>query len=227
MNKIVLSGIVSRGDISATKVRQELSNMKGAVEVHISSPGGSFFEGVEIFNLLRHHSKTKGKVTTVNTGIVASAGSHIFCAGDVRKAYENSTIMIHNAWNVSIGSSKDMRKTADILSDIDYVQAKIYASITGGSVGASMDQINAETWFVGTDALVKSGLVNEIIKDHRADNQTPKAFYTQSMKEFKAEKVGIYDTSRVAAMVRTCQGNCNLEPDRGNPWAGIIKVQGK
>ena len=116
MSKLVLNGGISPWWISAEFVRRELDNFSGDIEVEISSFGGDFFEGMEIFNLLREYSKTKGQVTTINVSKAMSAGSHIFLAGDVRKAYANATIMCHCAWNFSAGDTHDMAREAFRLS---------------------------------------------------------------------------------------------------------------
>ena len=49
------------------------------VTVNINSPGGDYFEGLAIYNLLREH---KGAVTVNILGIAASAASVIAMAGD-------------------------------------------------------------------------------------------------------------------------------------------------
>ncbi|TKA83994.1 Clp protease ClpP, partial [Sulfitobacter sp. 15WGC] len=49
------------------------------VRVDINSPGGDFFEGVAIYNMLREH---KAKVTVNVLGLAASAASVIAMAGD-------------------------------------------------------------------------------------------------------------------------------------------------
>ena len=60
-------------ETSAQDVIAQLREVKDQdLTVRINSPGGSVFEGVAIFNLLKKH---KGKVTTVVDGIAASISS--------------------------------------------------------------------------------------------------------------------------------------------------------
>lgn len=71
------------------------------VVVNVNSPGGDFFEGVAIYNLLREHA---GKVTVRVLGVAASAASVIAMAGDEILMGDGSFLMIHNAWAVAVGN---------------------------------------------------------------------------------------------------------------------------
>lgn len=52
-------------------------NKGKAITVNINSPGGSFFDGVAIYNMLREHD---ADVNVRIVGIAASAASVIFCS---------------------------------------------------------------------------------------------------------------------------------------------------
>ncbi|HEC0958195.1 TPA: Clp protease ClpP, partial [Klebsiella pneumoniae] len=82
------------------------------VVVNINSPGGDFFEGVAIYNLLREHP---GRVTVQVMGLAASAASVIAMAGDEILMGDGSFLMIHNAWAVAIGNRHDMADAAKLL----------------------------------------------------------------------------------------------------------------
>lgn len=62
------------------------------VVVNINSPGGNYFEGVSIYNLLAQH---KGKVTVQVVGLAASAASVIAMAGDEILMGDGAFMMIH------------------------------------------------------------------------------------------------------------------------------------
>ncbi|AWK85037.1 head maturation protease, ClpP-related [Azospirillum thermophilum] len=125
---------------------------KKDVTVNVNSPGGDFFEGLAIFNLLREHP---AKVTVKVMGYAASAASVIAMAGDEIRMGAGSFLMIHNAWAVAIGNRHDMRAAADVLEPFDAAMADIYAARTGQKredVAAMMD---AETWLGAGDAVAK------------------------------------------------------------------------
>ena len=224
MNKIYLSGTISPNGISANKLRADLEAITGDVEIHINSGGGSFFEGIEIFNLLREYSTNAGKVTTVNTGLVASAASHIFCAGDTRKAYEHSTLMIHNAWGVSIGNANKMRATVSMLLGVDGIQSRIYSHISGEGEQLIRSKMDSETWYIGKNELLKSGLVTDIITDRRNTNGNPKTAYEDSVKSYLARDNSGVDLDRVAASIKQCEGNCAItQNDNNSGWGDVVK----
>ena len=222
MEIITLSGGISPWEISARYVRSELERVTGDIEIHISSFGGSFYEGMEIFNLIRNYSKTKGKITTVNISKCMSAGSHIFLAGDIRKAYANSTIMCHNAWTVAWGSANDMRRETRILDGIDDVQASIYAKYQGKNKKEIKADMANEMWYIGEEQLLESGFVHEIIDGAYGDEdlkdsvntlneiQTSYEEYVQTYKvEYEKHNTEI-NFNRVEKSIKVCKGNCTL-----------------
>ena len=123
------------------------------VVVNLNSPGGDFFEGVAIYNLLTQHPE---KVTVNVLGLAASAASVIAMAGDEINMGEGAFLMIHNAWAMAGGNRHDMREVADMLEPFDAAMADLYAARTGmdkKDVAALMD---AETW-MGKTAAIDSG----------------------------------------------------------------------
>jgi len=218
MSKIVLNGTVSQWGISADSVRQQLDNMSGDVTIEISSFGGDFYEGMAIVNLIRAYDK--GVVTTVNTAKAMSAGSHIFLAGDVRKAYSNATIMCHCAWTFAIGDTHDMIRVMSILDGIDTIQAKMYARIQGGDYKDVKADLQGEMWYIGEDQLLASGFVDEIIDSDEAPAvlTTIVANYKKSMASFKNTMVnkGVeLDFDEVETNIQTCMGDCESHPVMG------------
>lgn len=215
MAKLVLNGGISEWGVSANYVRYELGKMSGDIDVEISSFGGSFYEGMGIFNLLRQYSKEKGKVTTIITDKAMSAGSHIFLAGDVRKAYSNATIMCHCAWNVVGGDTHDMARQAKILDGIDNVQANLYKRFQDRSLEEIKSDMRNEMWYIGSEQLLESGFVDEIIEvDELPESQSN---VLAKYDDFKAQYKVEYATHAkdlslddVEQEIKTCMGDCPL-----------------
>lgn len=144
------------------------------VTVNINSPGGDFFEGVTIYNLLREHPH---KVTVKIMGLAASAASVIAMSGDDVRMTDGSFLMIHNAWAIAIGNRHDMREAADWLEPFDAAMAEVYAARSGldtTEVAAMMDR---ETW-MGVDDAIESGFATgriggeQVTRDTQASSQT-------------------------------------------------------
>ena len=161
-NAIVLSGDVAWYDISAYRVRGELDRKTGDIEIHLST---DVFEGIEIHNIIREYSKSKGKVTIVNIAKCFSIGAFIYAAGDIRKAYENSSIMIHKSWSWAMGNAEDMIQRAEVLNGIDAVQNSTYSKFSNTSYEEMNELLSKETWYIGKDRLAESGMVSEFIED--------------------------------------------------------------
>ncbi|MFW8566159.1 head maturation protease, ClpP-related [Orrella sp. 11846] len=120
------------------------------VVVNINSPGGDYFEGLAIYNLLRAH---EGEVRIRILGVAASAASVIAMAGDTVEIGKAAFLMIHNAWIVAAGNRHDLREAADWIEPFDRVAAEIYAARTGLAVADLEQMLNDESWIDGTRAL--------------------------------------------------------------------------
>jgi ATP-dependent Clp protease protease subunit len=120
------------------------------VTVSINSPGGDFFEGLAIYNLLREHPH---KVTVKVVGLAASAASVIAMAGDEIQVARSGFLMIHNAWSVVIGNRHDLRAAADVMDQFDASMADLYAQASGMTNKEAAKLMDAETWMTGQGAL--------------------------------------------------------------------------
>ena len=165
MNKIEINGDISQWNMSASYLKYKLNGLSGDLEVRINSYGGDVFEGIAMYNILRDYAENKGSVTTVNTSICASIASLIFLAGDKRKCYENSTIMLHRAWSWSAGNSDELQTTLNLLKGIDAVLTNTYSKFMSESKEEIDDILSKEGWYIGKDQLEATGFVNEFIDD--------------------------------------------------------------
>lgn len=126
------------------------------VIVNVNSPGGDFFEGVAIYNLLREH---RGKVTVQVMGLAASAASVIAMAGDEILMGDGSFLMIHNAWAVAVGNRHDMAEAAKLLEPFDAAMAKVYSARSGVSVADAARMMDDETW-IGAAQAIEDGFAD-------------------------------------------------------------------
>ena len=86
------------------------------VYLMISTPGGSFMHGMNLYNVLRAFSF---KLTTHNVGNVDSIGNAIFLAGEERFACPHSTFMFHGVTTqlpAITAEAKSLRKRLDAIS---------------------------------------------------------------------------------------------------------------
>lgn len=147
-------------EITPQLVRNLLPKTGEDVIIKVNSPGGYIYMGFSIYNLIKAYP---GKTTAVVSGIAASAASYIILAADNVHVYENSTIMIHKAWNLTIGNSDDLKKEAAKLDGIDMIMAKEYAKKTGQEVNEVLKEMSEEKWMEGSDQIIENSFADDVV----------------------------------------------------------------
>lgn len=157
--------------VTAKRISAALRNIGARdVTVNVNSPGGDFFQGVAIYNMLREH---KAKVTVNVMGIAASAASIIAMAGDEIMMGDGAFLMIHNAWAVAIGNRHDMMAAAEQLAPFDAAMAQVYASRSGLPVADIAAMMDKESW-LGASQAVDDGFATGVIQRDQI-SQDPEA----------------------------------------------------
>lgn len=140
--------------ITAKQVVQALDGFKREgvkqLEIHVNSVGGSYFDGVTIFNALR---RFEGQKTVYVDGLAASAASVVALAGDRIITGAGAMWMIHNPLTFAWGYASDLRKEADKLDTISESALQLYAGRTGQSSEDLRAWMDAETWMTPAEAL--------------------------------------------------------------------------
>lgn len=121
-----------------------------ALTVEINSPGGNYFDGVAIYNLLRRHD---AQVTVQVLGVAASAASIVAMAGDRIEIAHNAEIMIHQARGLFFGTADEMADAMGVLQKLDGAMADTYAARTGVGRDKLLAMMKAETFISGKDAV--------------------------------------------------------------------------
>lgn len=149
-------------DVTAVDFKNELNQLGDVseIDVHINSAGGNVFEGHAIYNMLKMH---KAKVNIYVDALAASIASVIAMSGDTIFMHKNSFMMIHNSWIMTLGNSKDLRQTADLLDKTDQSSNNAYLDKATNLSEEELKQLlEAETWLTADEALEK-GLADEIL----------------------------------------------------------------
>ncbi|WP_312795559.1 head maturation protease, ClpP-related [Tianweitania sp.] len=133
------------------------------VTLEINSPGGDYFQGVAIFNMLARH---RGRVTVHIMGIAASAASLVAMAADRILIPANAEIMIHKAWGITVGNDEDHKSAIDTLKHLDNAMAETYAK-RAGREPAEMLRMMAKNGGDGTylrgQAAIDMGLADALL----------------------------------------------------------------
>lgn len=155
-------------DTSAAGFRDALKSLGDVktINLHINSPGGSVFEGIAIYNMLKQNS---AHVNVYVDGLAASIASVIAMSGDAIFMPSNAMLMIHNPWTLAMGNANELRKTADDLDKITQSSVQIYLDKAGDKLDKdTLKQLmDDETWLTAQEA-IDYGLADEVLEANKA-----------------------------------------------------------
>ncbi len=161
------------GALRAANVQKQLEAFRAdgvtALDVHIFSGGGSVFEGLAIYALLK---AWPGPKTAYVDGLAASIATVIALAAEEVVLSEGGAWMVHAARGLTFGTAEAMRKTADDLEKMNETMLGVYVEATGRPAKEIAAEMEAETWFYGEDA-VKAGYVDRVAQGPEARVSSP------------------------------------------------------
>ena len=130
------------------------------ITMYLNTPGGSVYDGLAIYDTMQYISN---EVQTVCTGLAASMGSVLLCAGEKGKrfALPHSRIMIHQPLGGAHGQASDIEITA---KEILKLKGELYQIIADHS-GKTLKQIEKDAdrdhWLTAKEA-VDYGMIDDI-----------------------------------------------------------------
>ena len=139
----------------------ESADAKKDIQIYINSPGGSVYAGLGIYDTMQ---VVNPDVATICTGMAASMGAVLMCAGTAgkRSALKHSRIMIHQPMGGAQGQASDMEIT---LQEILKLKKELYSIIAHHS-GQPFDKVEADSdrdyWMTSEEAKAY-GIVDEIL----------------------------------------------------------------
>lgn len=155
-------------DTSAASFRDALNSLGDVknINLHINSPGGSVFEGIAIYNMLKQN---KAKINVYVDGLAASIASVIAMSGDTVHMPANAMMMIHNPWTIAMGNADELRKQADDLDQITKSSVVTYLNKAGDKLNEDTlkELMDNETWLTAQEAL-DYGLADEVMEPNKA-----------------------------------------------------------
>ncbi|MDT3405102.1 head maturation protease, ClpP-related [Mucilaginibacter terrae] len=142
---------IGSGSLSSAYLQQQLVQAAGQdVELHISSAGGSAFDAIAIYDLLK---KYQGRVITYIDALAASAASIVAMAGKEVVMSKYALLMIHKPMAGSGGNADELLKDVQMLNTVQQRLAQIYTDKTGLDDVTINSLINAVTWMTADQAL--------------------------------------------------------------------------
>jgi ATP-dependent Clp protease, protease subunit len=132
------------------------------IHVLISSPGGHVESGDAIHDMIRF---VRAPVTTIGTGWVASAGTHIFLAADKerRVCLPNTRFMIHQPAGGAGGRASDIAIQAKEIIKTRERIAQVVARQTGQKIEKVKADMERDYWMSAQEA-IDYGIVARVIE---------------------------------------------------------------
>lgn len=184
---------------------------KRDIQVNVNSPGGSLFDGLAIYNLLRSHP---ARVTVNVLALAGSAASIIAMAGDTVNMAPGSMIMVHNASALVVGNRHDLEETRDTLQMADESMASIYAARTGESLETAvswMDGKRGNGTFINAQRAIELGLADSELEP---DSVRADAHETRNIRSAAQIERALMDSGHSRAEARRIMSDLkNGKPD--------------
>ncbi|MDR0789579.1 MAG: ATP-dependent Clp endopeptidase proteolytic subunit ClpP [Bacteroidales bacterium] len=165
MERIIFLGTAIDDDVAniiqAQLLFLESVDAKRDIQIYLNSPGGYVHAGLGIYDTMQYISPD---VATICTGLAASMGSVLLCAGakGKRSALKHSRVMIHQPLGGAEGQASDIEIAA---REIMKTKQELYAIISKHS-GQPIERIEKDAdrdhWLTSGEAL-EYGMIDQIL----------------------------------------------------------------
>ena len=169
MDRIIFLGVPIDDDVANIIQAQLLflasQDSAADISIYLNTPGGSVSAGLGIYDTMQ---LVEPDVATICTGMAASMGAVLLCAGAAgkRSALPHSRVMIHQPLGGAQGHASDIEIAA---REIVKVKKELY-SIISEHTGKSLEQIIADGdrdfWMSAAEAK-EYGMIDEILSKRR------------------------------------------------------------
>lgn len=156
-----IGGYFFEESVSASELVERIGQITTAtIHVRINSVGGIVADGLSIHNALKSHP---ARVVVTVEGQAASIASLILQAGDERRVYASSLVMVHSPRTVAAGGANAFRQNADALDAHAAAMLEAYASRSGRR--EDMERLltdDVDHWYSGPQA-VEAALADVVV----------------------------------------------------------------
>ena len=134
------------------------------IQMYINSPGGSVYGGLGIYDTMQFISPD---VATICTGMAASMGAILLCAGveGKRTALKHSRIMLHQPSGAIGGQASDIEITAREIGKLKKELYEIIALHSGQKYSKVEKDSDRDYWMTSEEAK-EYGMIDEVLGKH-------------------------------------------------------------
>lgn len=142
---------------------------KKDINIYINSPGGSVSAGLGMYDVMQF---VKSDVATVCTGMAASFGAVLLCAGakGKRSALRHSRVMIHQPSGGAQGQLRDIEIMAELMVRWRKELYEIIAHHTGQTYDKVFADSDRDYWMTSDEAKAY-GLIDEVLITQKSEKK--------------------------------------------------------
>jgi ATP-dependent Clp protease protease subunit len=135
------------------------------IQIYINSPGGSVYAGLGIYDTMQYINPD---VATICTGMAASMGAVLLCAGQAgkRTGLKHSRVMIHQPLGGARGQASDIEITAREIQKLKKELYEIIASHSGKPYEQVWEDSDRDYWMIAAEAK-EYGMIDEVLERKR------------------------------------------------------------
>jgi ATP-dependent Clp protease, protease subunit len=136
------------------------------IQMYINSPGGSVYAGLGIYDTMQWINPD---VATICTGLAASMGAVLQCAGAAgkRTALKHARIMIHQPLGGAQGQASDIEITAREIQKLKKELYDIIANHTGQTYEKVLADSDRDYWMTAEEAKAY-GMIDDVLVKNKA-----------------------------------------------------------
>ena len=166
MDRIIFMGTAINDQVAniiqAQLLFLESADPKKDITIYINSPGGSVYAGLGIYDTMQI---VQPDVATICTGMAASMGAVLMCAGEKgkRTALKHSRVMIHQPLGGAEGQASDIEITAREIQKLKKELYEIIAKHSGQTYEKVWADSDRDYWMIAAEAK-EYGMIDEILE---------------------------------------------------------------
>ncbi len=166
MDRIIFLGTAINDQVANIVQAQllflESTDASKDIQIYINSPGGGVYAGLGIYDTMQF---IKPDVATICTGMAASMGAVLLCAGTKgkRSGLPHSRVMIHQPMGGAQGQASDIEITAREILKLKKELYEIISKHSGQSIEKVYDDGDRDYWMKADEAK-KYGMIDEILE---------------------------------------------------------------
>jgi ATP-dependent Clp protease protease subunit len=143
----------------------ESSDSSKDIQIYLNSPGGSVYAGLGIYDTMQ---LVKPDVATICTGMAASMGAVLLCAGadGKRSALKHSRVMIHQPMSGAQGQASDMEIAVKEVLKMKEELYRIIANHSRQEFEKVEKDSDRDYWMNATEAK-DYGMIDEVLDTKR------------------------------------------------------------